>query len=57
MPPMPSIDPGKLATDTATAATSAAVTAALEQQRLHQIEFLKEMKGALAPPTSAVHTR
>ncbi|XP_022084332.1 centrosome-associated protein 350-like isoform X2 [Acanthaster planci] len=56
-PPPPSYDPGKLASDTATAATTAAVTAALEQQRLQQIEFLKEMKGPLAPPTPAVHTR
>ncbi|XP_038046478.1 centrosome-associated protein 350-like isoform X3 [Patiria miniata] len=56
-PPAPSYDPGKLASDTATAATTAAVTAALEQQRLQQIEFLKEMKGSLAPPAPSVHTR
>ena len=57
LPPVPNFDPGKLASDTATAATTAAVTAALEQQRLQQIEFLKEMKESFAPPPAVPSKR
>ncbi|XP_071502262.1 centrosome-associated protein 350-like [Diadema antillarum] len=49
-PPPPQVDVGQVAADTAKAAASAAVGAALEQQRLHQRDLLKEMQASLHPP-------
>ncbi|XP_041481736.1 centrosome-associated protein 350-like isoform X3 [Lytechinus variegatus] len=48
-PPLP-VDPGQVAADSAKAAATAAVTAALEQQRLHQKDMLHEMRASVHPP-------
>lgn len=45
-PPTEPADPGRLASES----VQAAVTAALEQQRLHQLEMLKEMRSGFKSP-------